>query len=228
MNKKGFTMSEVMVVLAVIGVLAAVLTPTIVKLKPDQNKALFKKAYYITERVVNELVNDEILYTDSDSTKPNLVNESAVMVNNVSVSGLTKFCKLFAEKVNITTSTPDCSAGKSSPVASGSSNLNSGNFTTNDGITWHLPTTAAGGGATELTVFTNPAAVPTPTVGFTRNIIVDVNGTDTYNAKTSPNCTYNVTTCPKPDQFTIIVQHDGKLMVTGVKEQEYLKSTAVQ
>lgn len=227
MNKKAFTMAEVMVVLAVIGVLVAILTPTIVKLGPNQSKIMFKKAYYITERVVNELINDETFYSDSDSNRPGFVNDDAVTVNGSSISGVTKFCQLFSTKVN-TSGTISCTSGKTSPVATGNANLSSGNFTTNDGITWHIPTTAATG---YTTTFTNGGATPTPTAGITRDIIVDINGTDAYDANSNPNCQYNPsspTTCPNPDQFTITLQYDGKISVTGTKELLYLKDQNIR
>lgn len=216
MRKKAFTMAEVMVVMAVLGILAAVMIPTIIKIRPNQNKIMFKKAYYVTERVVNELVNDDALYADTDTLRPGFLNEDAP-TDFPTISSVTKFCKLFANKLN-TMGTPDCSIGKSSPIAAGALNPNSGNFTTNDGITWHLPTDAYGGGTT--TTFKKD---------FTRIITVDVNGTSTYNAKTSPNCIYvSATVCPDPDQFQIKVQHDGKIFIDGTKEIEYLKSTKIQ
>ena len=66
---KGFTLAETLVTLSIIGVLA-VLTLTTLGNKVDRNKALFKKAYSITERTVVELVNDETLY----HTRPSKVN----------------------------------------------------------------------------------------------------------------------------------------------------------
>ena len=200
MIKKGFTLSEVMVSFMVVGVIAAIIIPIVASRKPDAERLLFKKAYYITERIVNDMINDETLYPE-DSTKPGFSNTVAVTVNGKSYSGTEKFCKLFAAKVN-TTGATDCTIN--STPASGESNLNSGNFTTTDGITWHIP----------LTDFSTATPL---------TITVDVNGT-TEKTNTSPNCKFvSDSVCPKPDQFEISIEKDGKMSVSGVREIENLK-----
>lgn len=201
MIKKGFTLSEVMVSFMVVGVIAAIIIPIVASRKPDAEKLLFKKSYYIAERIVNDMINDESVYPE-DSTKLGFSNTVEVTVNGKPYSGVTKFCELFAAKVN-TTGSVSCTAAKSVP-ASGTTNLNSGNFTTTDGITWHMPSTDFST-ATPLT------------------ITVDVNGT-TEKTNTSPNCKYvSDSVCPKPDQFEISIEKDGKMSVSGIKEIEYLK-----
>ena len=61
---KGFTLTELMVALAVIGILVAVVTPAIMKTRPNKNKMMVKKSFYITEQIVSSLINDERLYPD--------------------------------------------------------------------------------------------------------------------------------------------------------------------
>lgn len=61
---KGFTLTELMVALAVIGILVAVVTPAIMKNRPNKNKMMVKKTFYATEQIVNSLINDDILYPD--------------------------------------------------------------------------------------------------------------------------------------------------------------------
>ena len=43
---KGFTLAELMIVLAVLAVIAAVLMPTVFNSMPDENRPKFKKGYY--------------------------------------------------------------------------------------------------------------------------------------------------------------------------------------
>lgn len=238
MKKQAFTLAEVMIVMVTLGLLAAILIPVITKTKPDKTKIMFKKAYYVTERVVSELVNDETLYNDSDADNPHFVDQGGVIIDGVDLdtdaSGATnhdKFCLLFASKVN-TIGTPACTAAKSKPTKSdaaadeinNTATLGSGNFMTTDGITWHLPTTVAAG---YTTVFTDPNDTPAPTTGTSRDILIDINGTSAKTAA-SPNCTYNVTTCPNPDQFVIHIKYNGKITIDGVKEMEYLKDAKIQ
>jgi len=61
---KGFTLTELMVALAVIGILVAVVTPAIMKTRPNKNKMMVKKTFYTTEQIVSSLINDDILYPD--------------------------------------------------------------------------------------------------------------------------------------------------------------------
>ena len=42
---KGFTLTELMIALAVIGILVAIVTPTIMKTRPNKNKMMIKKTY---------------------------------------------------------------------------------------------------------------------------------------------------------------------------------------
>lgn len=62
--KKGFTLTELMVALAVIGILVAVVTPAIMRTRPNKNKMMVKKTFYLTEQIVSSLINNEILYPD--------------------------------------------------------------------------------------------------------------------------------------------------------------------
>ena len=61
-NKQGFTLGEIAITIAVVGFLAAMFLPMIKNAIPNQEQLMFKKAYYLTERSVSELVNDEDYY----------------------------------------------------------------------------------------------------------------------------------------------------------------------
>lgn len=65
---KAFTLTELMVALAVIGILVAVVTPAIMRTRPNKNKMMIKKTYYEAEKIVNSLINDENLYADGRDT----------------------------------------------------------------------------------------------------------------------------------------------------------------
>ena len=96
------------------------------QVKPAKNKILFKKAYYLSEKIVTELINDEDLYATKlgkegfDETEPAAADSS--------ISGNTKFCKLFASKINTVEEVPNCTANN---IA----------FTSSDGIEWIMPIT---------------------------------------------------------------------------------------
>ncbi len=58
-TKKGFTLAELMIVLAVLAVIAAVLMPTVFNSMPDENKLKFKKGYYTLKRTIDQMVNSD-------------------------------------------------------------------------------------------------------------------------------------------------------------------------
>ena len=198
--KKGFTLSEMVVTIGVIGVLALILIPVLRDAVPNQEQAMFKKAYYIIERSVSEMINDEDLYPEADIGEPNyLGNTVEVTYKDTTTSGDTKFCELFASKLN-RTSNIVCSA----EIKKFTDNeFPTGSITTTDSIVWLLPVS-------------NFADSDVP-----QEIYIDVNG------KKQPNCFYNKTTCKKPDRFTVKVYQDGRVLADGTMEVEYLNKVSI-
>lgn len=197
MIKKGFTLAEMTITLGVIGVLAVILLPVLKNAQPNEEMLKFKKAYYITERVVSELVNDDELYPEPDivGASDYLGNTESVTFHGKEFAGNLKFCGLFVEKVN-TASADNASCDADAGFDDG------GSFTTSDGIVWILP----------ITTFEEEN---TP-----QEIQIDTNGTK------APNCSFS-DACPTPDRFTIKVFQDGRVMVDGEMEIEYLNRTRV-
>ncbi len=124
---KAFTLAETLIVLSIIGVVAILVLSTLINSVPDKNKAMFKKAYSVTERTVAELVNDETLYP-YDPERIGFLNTDAVQIPGTTdaAEGDEKLCKLFSTKLNIL----------------GETVFKDGNctFETTDGISWEMPT----------------------------------------------------------------------------------------
>ena len=59
MKNKAFTLTELLIALAVIGVLIAILLPVISNLMPDQNSLMAKRAYYAVQTITSDLLNNE-------------------------------------------------------------------------------------------------------------------------------------------------------------------------
>ena len=106
--KKGFSLAEMMVALAVMGIIAAVTIPIISNTNSKNLKTLYKSAYTNTQIVINELINDISLYPKGEITDGTL-------------------CSNFFAKVN-TITTASCSS---------STIPGTPNFTTSNGMRWY-------------------------------------------------------------------------------------------
>ena len=142
---KGFTLSEILIAMLVLGIIVAASVPIILNLTPNKNVIMIKKAYYATENIIHSLINDQNYYPDmtancikSDGTLENSgTNEcyygfdyapSAINVPGVSGSVATgnKLQCLFASKLNIKEDLDQVCAGTITTV------------TTMDGMSWKI------------------------------------------------------------------------------------------
>lgn len=195
---KGFTLAEILLTLFIVGVLAAVLIPTITQLAPNNNKAMFKKAYNVIGKAVENMINDESSYpssavgTTSDGT--NVAVPSGFYVATAS----SKFCNVLSDNLN-TVGAVSCTDPKK------------GTFSTSDGILWTIYSTT----------------FPLSATSYTTKILLDVNGvkgpnctqdtmgdTDAVVGSTN-HLTFRTAAngCISPDRFIIGVRYDGKLQV---------------
>jgi len=191
-NKKGFTLSEVMVTLGVLGVIAAILIPAVTKVTPDANKIMLRKAYFTTEKVVNSLISDDSIYpigtltADSDGVMVSKGFNNTDTTNMGVPVGNDKFCYLFTQRINTTSA--NCTAATVGGVPAYT-------FTTSDGIVW---------------TYTVSAFALNPTAYTTVNVLaVDVNGTGK-----GDNCFYNTCTgTKKADSYRFRIRYDGKMTI---------------
>jgi len=197
--KKGFTLTELMISLTVIGIIIAVVTPAIMRTRPNKNKMMIKKAYYTTENIVSNLINDHRLYPDmTEACEADFVNDTgdtsvycawgfdydeSVTFEGKAYSGAVKFQKLFASKLNLNSY----------------DNTNYSKFTTADGVTWDF--TGVQGAWT-------PKKTTGPEYAGTGVLLVDVNGS------IGPNCLEKACADPEDfDQFRINIMANGKMSI---------------
>lgn len=112
--KNAFTLSEALITLAIIGVMASVLIPTLNHAKPDKDKITYKKALYAVQSAVSSAM-ESTLYAQA-------TNSAAYWSDDNITSN--DFCKAVSESLN--------TSGK--VRCSGSSSYASPNFVTTDGI----------------------------------------------------------------------------------------------
>ena len=192
MKKYAFTLTELMVALGIIGILAAVLLPIIFNLLPNQNTIMAKRVYYATQEIVSDLINDDACYPDktmldSSNAKVGFDDGSGYISCSEYTSGSStsdKFTKLFTSRLDVKSG-----AGTTS-------------FTTKDGVKWDLDFTNSGGfQSNDSTSFVY--------------LVVDVNGTSG-----KPNCgqnTYSGQCSPVRtsgwDKFAMKIFADGGIEV---------------
>lgn len=202
---KAFAISEVMIAMVMVGILVALVTPTITKLTPDSNKIMIKKAYSTLENAISEMAADETNYP-SDQTGTDSNGATVMRVFNyttATTNGTTnKFCYFLADKLNILGSA-------TCPLASAGGTTT--NFaTTSDGVAWYIfPADSDTNYGIQFPL--NPSLYPT-------KILIDVNGTKTPNctADGAGGITYSfnyLASCTNPDRFIVGIRYDGKLQV---------------
>lgn len=130
--KKAFTIVEMMICLAVIAVIAGLFLSAI-KVKPNSNMVMFRKAYNITSTTIYEILQNSLYY---ESGSFSVLDETSEPIEGEKAKGASKFCKVFVSFVN-TDDTPDCTTDADTP-----------SFTTMDGITWYLPPKTTSGNFT--------------------------------------------------------------------------------
>lgn len=143
--KKGFTLSELMIAITVLGILCAAILPALLNNNPNQNKMMMKKAYYLTSEVVSELINNPSLYPIKNTSGTNFefnefANTEAVEIGTTSYSGVTKFPMLFAKLIN-TDDSPGTTC--SNLCYDKSTNSSCTTFTSQDGMDWCINSLSA-------------------------------------------------------------------------------------
>lgn len=194
MKKFAFTLSEIIVALGIIGVIAAMTAPLMGNIIPDKDKIKVLKVNKLLNDVNAELLDDPGLYVSDgicenfgctqQPTRPPY-NEDARF------RGFNKYLNLLVENLNIT--------------AVGNNLGATGRFITADGIVWVFETFTRRPSANPLVVQRNEF-----TYGF--YIDLDPNGDD---------CSYSAE-CQKPDRFRFTMDHNGVVSAADPLTRAYL------
>lgn len=170
---KGFTLAEALVTLVIVGVVTAITVPILIVTATDQNDVLYRQAYRLTEKVVNELVNDTALHPTGE----------------LSPHGFT--CDFYS-KLNTVTPCAGASTAAPYPYPTGFVMVESPHFVTTNGMRWYFgnegPTQFVLGGQRDIWVDVNGAKGPN-TVG--QDILrITVLNAGKVTATTEPEMTY--------------------------------------
>ena len=155
--KKAYTMAEILIVLGIIGVIAALTMPIVISAIPSRYESMHKKGDYELEHRVSDIVNSEEYYERLDivdtqnhtvrhlhglqNTYPVNIDGQIVGSNNPnSDEAKQKFCQIMARKFNRMANTPiNCSPNAGFDVDGNGSRRPS--FVSVDGIQWVIPIT---------------------------------------------------------------------------------------
>lgn len=113
MKKFGFTLSEILITLGIVGVVSALIAPSLVNIMPDKNKAMFLKNYKELAIINQKLLEDNTIYyanytlNDNGKKSPTCLGlecQTAPLRNPYSgYSGNTKYPYLLANHLGIDT-----------------------------------------------------------------------------------------------------------------------------
>lgn len=219
---KGFTLSEILIAMLVLGIIVAASVPVILNLTPNKNVIMIKKAYYATESIVHSLINDPNYYPDmtpnclkSDGSletsgtndcyygfdyAPSSINVPGV-TNSVSTSN--KLQCLFASKLNIKEDLNTVCAGTTTTV------------TTMDGMSWNI--SGLSNGSADGTIEIDVDGVNKGVSAYNGSSLKACASTTTWGT----GCNGELTNAKKKkfDRVQITISRDGKLSIGGGQDE---------
>lgn len=217
-NKLGFTLSEVLISLTIMGVIGAILIPSVTSMVPDKNKVMLKKSYAVLEQAIHTLINDDLNYPYAQTyTMSSVLYHRGFNYVDPTTNGSTnKFCYLLSDSLN-TVGAVTCPDTNTKPLMSNNSSNNS--FTTSDGVLWRISVTAFFGMDSVDKTMPDNATIQFPlNGGYNTRIILDTNGLAGPNCSndTNANNYYGIPTCSatqSADTFIFGIRYDGGIQI---------------
>lgn len=201
MRRKAHTLAEVLVALAVVGVLGAVVVPMANKFKPDINKIKFLKNYDAIVQVNNHLIYDEDLYPPTANRDNPLYNTEQVIYDDVRIGGHdNKYCDLLS--LFLAGSVSEACQGAEYPDIRPADEPP--HFTIKDGTEYWVYTQRG------LNLNNNIA-------NYRSDIYIDID-------RNGANCLEDTEACPTPDRFHILVEANGETLPADHFSTYYLNT----
>ena len=124
--KKAYTLSEVLVVLLVLGIIAAFIIPAVMRTAPDRSALLYKKSFYAMQEAASKMINNPNMY-------PQGVQKAGSVTQGLFSDGSKKdFCDNLTATFNVLETadpqTPTCTIVGANGAP---------NFYTTNGVAWY-------------------------------------------------------------------------------------------
>lgn len=235
MKKKAFTLQELLITMGIIGVIAALTLPALVKMKPDESKVKYMKAYNALANLAPEIANDETLFRTIRGADGNLqtagllnwesgtvtkdfvdpiyfkegVYTKALGQRNIGPGGHFKFGYFLSRRLNI---------AKDFAVSASANHLGS-TFTTSDGVQWTvIGCGSKDGHNTNIDCGAGTMYNPEDYPDYRQIIILDTNGDK------APNCIFGDANCTSPDRFVFYVNNYGTVEAADKLGKAFLRN----
>ena len=204
MKKFAFTLSEIIVAIAIIAIITALTLPLVNKARPDKTKMLFLKTYDELAEAVHTLANNAAVYgdfgeDDSDYTlNPFLNTEEAILYDKAITAGDNKLCRALA--IAYAEDEPACSDTDPTSLSFADLANDDISFTAINNVTYRIRT---------------KKVVSETENKYVTTIVFDLNNAE------KPNCTISQN-CQNPDRFVFAVYANGKIEPADIMSQYYL------
>lgn len=181
MKKSGFTLAEILITLGIIGVLSALMAPTITNIMPDKDKITMLKLYNAVSNTTQALLSDPNYYYPTVDFETGEVEISGLASPAKSSTPRTRYPQLIRKHIAPNSSGTDTNFKCDNNVSCSFSCIGS----TND------------------------------------NFKCDFKITMDYKGK-STHCSYNKTSCPRPDRFDFEIDNFGTIRPADNLSKAYL------
>lgn len=203
MKKNGFTLSELIVTLSIIGIASALMMPAITKLVPDKNKTKVNNIHAKIVTATSALIDDDAVYWCADDTSDEGLScegqPQRTPYNTAEFSDAQKYENLMVQELGL------------DPADSPVDNFN---WSTPDGVDWRFERGWDNNGT-----FSNVDTGVNNTLCY--RITVDLNGAA---ANKTPNRIYGQNNEQRPDRFRFWVDNYGGVTPDDAMTAAYMRN----